>query len=78
MARNSDPATFAAVIAWTYGLAMQYGVLRADDAAVRAIEEAVRTAARSSNSVALSLAEYTLGIALLIGTPRPTVVAGWS
>ena len=64
MARHSDPATFAVVVAWTYGLAMQYGVLRADDAALRAIEEAVRTAA-SSNWVALGLAEYALGIALL-------------
>ena len=63
MARHSDPATFAVVVAWTYG-AMQYGVLRADDAAVRAIEEAVRTAA-SSNWVALCLAEYALGVALL-------------
>jgi len=63
MARHSDPATFAVVVAWTYG-AMQYGVLRADDAAVRAIEEAVRTAA-SSNWVALGLAEYALGVALL-------------
>jgi ATP/maltotriose-dependent transcriptional regulator MalT len=42
----------------------QYGVLRADGAAVRAIEEAVRTAA-SSNSIALGLAEYALGVALL-------------
>ena len=39
-------------------------MLRADDAAVRAIEEAVRTAA-SSNWVALGLAEYALGVALL-------------
>ena len=65
MARNSDPATFAAVVAWTYGVAMQYGVLRADDSAVRAIEEAVQTARRASNDVALSLAEYALGVALL-------------
>ena len=64
MARNSDPATFAAVVAWTYGHAMDYGVLRADDAAVRASEEAVQ-AAGSSHDVALSLAEYTLGVALL-------------
>ena len=49
MARHSDPATFAAVVAWTYGLAIQYGVLRADDSAVRASEEAVQTAAGSSN-----------------------------
>ena len=43
---------------------MHFGVLRADDAAVRAIEEAVRTAA-SSNWVALLVAEYGLGGALL-------------
>ena len=65
MARNSDPTTLAGVVAWTYGCAMQYGVLRADDSAVRAIEEAVQTAEGSSNDVALSLAEYTLGVALL-------------
>jgi class 3 adenylate cyclase len=64
MARNSDPATFAAVVAFTYALAMQYGVLRADDAAVRVSEEAVQ-AAGSSTWVALGLAECTLGIALL-------------
>ena len=45
MARHSDPTTLAAVVAWTYGFAIQYGVLRADDSAVRAIEEAVQTAA---------------------------------
>ena len=65
MARNSDPATLAVVVAWTYGFAMQYGVLRADDSAVRAIEEAVQIAERSSNDIALGLAEYTLGVALL-------------
>ena len=65
MARLSTPETLASVAAWTYGFAMQYGVLRADDSAVRAIEEAVQTAEGSSNDVALSLAEYTLGIALL-------------
>ncbi len=64
MARHSDPATFAVIVAWTYGHAIVYGVLRADDAAVRAIEEVVRTAA-SSNWVALGLAEYALGVALL-------------
>ncbi len=64
MARNSDAATFAVVVAWIYNLAMDYGVLRADDSAVRVIEEAVQ-AAGSSHDVALGLAEYTLGIALL-------------
>ena len=65
MARHSDPATLAGVVAWTYGFAIQYGVLRADDSALRAIEEAVQTAEGSSNDVALGLAEYTLGVALL-------------
>jgi hypothetical protein len=64
MARQSDPATFAAVVAWTYGLAITYGVLRADDSVVRTSEEAVQIAG-SSNWAALGLAEYTLGAALL-------------
>ena len=38
MARHSDPTTLAGVVAWTYGMAIQYGVLRADDSAVRASE----------------------------------------
>lgn len=65
MARNSDPATFSGVVIWTYGYAIPDGVLRADDSTVRAIEEAVHTAEASSNDVALSVAEYTLGVALL-------------
>jgi class 3 adenylate cyclase len=64
MARNSDPATLAVVVAWIYNIAMDYGVLRADDAVVRVSEEAVQ-AAGSTHDVALSLADYTLGIALL-------------
>jgi hypothetical protein len=66
MARNSDPVTLVAVVTWTYGWAIHDGVLRADDSAVRAIEEAVQTAERASNDVALSVAKYGLGGALLI------------
>ncbi|HKH51977.1 MAG TPA: hypothetical protein VKA77_09305, partial [Mycobacterium sp.] len=66
MARRSNhPTTLAGVLNWTYGAAIIYGVLRADDAAVRASEEAVEIAEASSNDVALILAEYTLGVALL-------------
>ena len=64
MARNSDPATLGVVVTWTYG-AIVYGVLRADDAALRAIEEAVQTAQRASSDIALIYAEYALGVALL-------------
>ena len=65
MARSSDPSTLAGVVAWTYSFAIRHGVLRADDSAVRAIEEAVQTAEGSSNDTALGLAEHTLGVALL-------------
>ena len=66
MARRSNhPTTFAGVVIWGYGWAIHFGVLRADDSAVRAIEEAVQTARRAGNDVALGLAEYTLGTALL-------------
>src|ERR1700753_3733957 len=64
MARNSDPATLGVVVTWTYG-AIPYGVLRADDSAMRALEEAVQTARRGSSDIALIFAEYTLGVALL-------------
>jgi hypothetical protein len=64
MARNSDPATLGVVVTWTYG-AIPYGVLQADDSALRAIEEAVQTAQRSSSDIALIFAEYTLGAVLL-------------
>ncbi len=65
MARNRDPATLGLVLTWTYGAAIVYGVLRADDFAVHAIEEAVQTAKRSSSDIALIFAEYSLGGALL-------------
>jgi class 3 adenylate cyclase len=64
MARDSDPATLGLVVTWTYG-AIVYGVLRADDSALRAVEEAVQTAQRASSDIALIFAEYALGVALL-------------
>jgi tetratricopeptide (TPR) repeat protein len=66
MARNSNHSTtFGGVVIWTYGAAIPNGVLRADDSTVRAIEEALQTAEASSYDLALSMAEYTLGVALL-------------
>ena len=40
-------------------------MLRADDSALRTIEEAVQTAQRASSDIALIFAEYALGVALL-------------
>ena len=65
MARRSNPATLAAVVVWGYGVAAQYGAIRADDSTVRILEEAVRFAEEASQDVALSVARYTLAGALM-------------
>jgi class 3 adenylate cyclase len=65
MARHSNPETLSGVIAWTYGFAMQYGVLRADEAVLSASEEAVQTAHSASSDRAVGLAAYTLAVGLL-------------
>ena len=71
MARNSDPTTVAFVVSWTYGVAITYGVLCADDSAVRASEEAVQTARTASNDHAVGLSEFALGVALLYRDAAP-------
>ncbi|HEY7050562.1 MAG TPA: adenylate/guanylate cyclase domain-containing protein [Mycobacterium sp.] len=65
MAQKSDPTTLAAVVIWSYGLGIGYGILRADDSAVRTIEQAVHAAERAGNDYALSLAGHALAVALL-------------
>jgi class 3 adenylate cyclase len=65
MARRSNAVTHAAVVTWTYSHAIHYGVLRADDFALRAIEDTLPIAAGSSNDVAVGLIKYTLGLGLL-------------
>jgi hypothetical protein len=65
MARHSNPTTLGLVVGWTYGAAITYGVLRADDSALRASEEAVQTAQRASSDTGLIFAEFSLGVALL-------------
>ena len=65
IARRSNPETLAGTVAWTYGFAMQYGVLQVDDSAVRASEEAVQSAQKASSDRALGLAGYTLAVLLL-------------
>jgi hypothetical protein len=65
MARSGDPMTQTAVVNSKYSWTIFYGVLRADDSALPEIEEAVHTAEGSSDDTALSLAKFTLGIALV-------------
>ncbi len=64
MARNSDLATHALVLFWKHGWAITNGVLLADDAAVRELDDALQIAERSGDDTALGLAKYMLGIAL--------------
>jgi class 3 adenylate cyclase/energy-coupling factor transporter ATP-binding protein EcfA2 len=64
MARSSDPVTHALVVALTYGLAIGAGVLRADDAAVGEIEQALRDAEGLSGDTALGSVKFILGAAL--------------
>ncbi|QZA09987.1 AAA family ATPase [Mycolicibacter heraklionensis] len=65
MARLSNAETLGSTVAWTYGFAMQYGVLRPSDSAQSACEEAVQSAQRASSDRALGLAGYALGVVLL-------------
>ena len=65
MARSADPMSHARVIAYAYGSAIPAGVLLADDAALRDIEEALEIAERSGEDFALGFARMTLGIALV-------------
>jgi class 3 adenylate cyclase len=65
MARGTNAGTIVGVRAWTYGLAINYGVIRADDSAVCAIEEAVQTAEKEGDDYMLGVAKYALGSVLL-------------
>ena len=61
MARSTDPMSHAVVITYTYGLAIAGGVLLADDAALRDIEEALEITERSSEDFALGLCPVDAG-----------------
>ena len=65
MARSADPMSYATVVSWAYSLGIPVGVLRPDDYAVREIEDALHNAERSSDDIALTVARWTLGFALV-------------
>ena len=77
MARTSDPVT-RVIAAGINGLAVENGVLRADDFPLHGIEETLQTAERSGGDTALGSVKLFLGAMLDVSaTPRPTVSAGW-
>jgi len=65
LARSADPMSYAIVVSLVYFPGIPSGVLRPDDSAVRAIEDALRIAERSGDDFALALARLTLGGALV-------------
>jgi hypothetical protein len=69
MARSADPLSYAMVVAYAYTPGISYGVLAADDRAMREIDDAVGIAERSGDDLAAFNGWGTLGIALV---HRPT------
>jgi hypothetical protein len=64
MARSADPASYANVVAWVY-MGIPFGVLTADDSAVRESENALQIVERSGDDLALGQAQLALGVALV-------------
>ena len=65
MARSTDPMSYAAVVTHVYFPGISLGVLRPDDSAVGEIEDARQIAERSGDDLAVALARWALGVALV-------------
>jgi hypothetical protein len=65
MARDTDPISQAAVIAYTYSSAIGNDVIVADDAVLRDIDKALQRAEQSADDFALGFALFTKAVALL-------------
>ena len=69
MARSADPMSYATAVAYVYFAGILFGVLAADDRAMREIDDALGIAERSGDDYAVTFARLTLGMALV---HRPT------
>jgi hypothetical protein len=67
MTRSADPMSYAMVVGFVYFSGIPLGVLAADDRAVRETQDALRIADRSGDDLAVSMAQVTLGLALVHG-----------
>ena len=65
MARNTDPISYVALVTYTYGLGIFFGVVSPDDHALREADNALRIAERSGDDLAFVWARMTLGLALV-------------
>ena len=65
MARTAEPFSRAVAVTWVYNLGIPCGVLAADDAAMREIEDALQNAERFGDDLAAAIMRMTLGNALV-------------
>ncbi len=65
MARDADPMSYARAVTYVHGIGVPCGALKADDSAVRDIEDARQNAERSGDHYALAHTRMTLGFALM-------------
>lgn len=65
MAHDADSLSYVTVVSYVYTAGVPAGALRADDAAVREIEDALAIAEPSGDNLQLAVAWLTLGLALV-------------
>jgi class 3 adenylate cyclase len=65
MARSADPMTYANAVAFVYLLGIPFGVVAADDRAVRESEDALQDVERVGDDYAVAQARAALGMALV-------------
>ncbi|NIH93432.1 AAA family ATPase [Mycolicibacterium fluoranthenivorans] len=65
LAQRSDAASYAGAVGYVYLLGIPFGVLKPDDDALYEIEDALRTAERSSDDVVVGYIRMTLSVALM-------------
>ena len=65
MSRDADPMSQGIVVAITYGNGIASGVVLADDAALRDLQETLDIAERSADDLALGFALFTMGVVLV-------------
>jgi class 3 adenylate cyclase len=67
MARSADPMSYATAVTYVYVAGILFGVLAADDRAMREIDDALGIAERSGDDFAVAIGRMTLGVALVHG-----------
>ena len=65
MGRSADPVSHVVVVTFVYFPGIPCGVLRPDDSAMRAIEDALQVAERAGDDLAVDGARMALGVALV-------------